>query len=127
MNSTMKNQRGMSLVEVLIALGILMLIVAVIMPIFLSGFQNVNNLQSKLAADQLANAQVTMARESSTSCSNLHTFSRTQSTHFDTSLEVSNLTVLCPTTFPALVNFTVSVSKDGDVLSTITTKILVTQ
>lgn len=127
MTAKISEQKGMSLVEVLIALSILMIIIAVIMPIFLNGFQNVSNLKSQIAADQLANAQIEMARESSTSCANLQTFANSASNHADTKFVVTKSAITCPTTFPNLVDFSVSVSEAGTVITESSTRILVTQ
>lgn len=127
MNAKLSEQKGMSLVEVLIALSLLMIIVAVIMPIFLSGFQNVRDLKSQIAADQLANAQIEMARESSTTCANLQTFANAASNHADTKFTIAKSSITCPTSFPDLVDFSVSISEAGEVLSTLSTRILVTQ
>lgn len=111
----------------LIALGILALIVAIIMPIFLNGFRNVNDLKIKIAADQLANAQIEMARESSKSCTDLQAFASTASDHFDQRMTVTKSTIVCPEIFPALIDFSVSVSVDSDEVSTINTQLLVTK
>jgi type II secretory pathway pseudopilin PulG len=120
--------RGIGIVEIVIAMFLLALLAAATLPLFVGALRLAAGNSSVTTATQLVDEQLTQARAQTTTCSALTAFATTATTNVTDGTGKSlatTRTLTCPASYPGTARFTATVQASGTVVATATTLVYV--
>lgn len=128
-----ERERGLSLIEVVIAMMLLAILAVAFLPVLIQGLRLSADNATRATANQLANMQLETARALGGDCSDIVALETVSVPNVTDKRNVTLVTTRdagsCPAAYPGTVEFSVTVTRldTGATLSTATTLIYVSQ